>query len=140
MNRERQQQSDVVLMVNNRSYPCHKAILAARSSIFLEKFIADPNLKEAAIEADPLTSKADVEQFLEFLYTGQFNRPLISKQLSLLAKTFEIKTLVKLCDCAQREITMMHLMNLAVQVEPYQLQTHNAVNYGEQLLPTVETR
>ena len=92
-NRE-QQQSDVVLIVNSRPYPCHKAILAARSRVFLDKFITDPNLKEVDITVDPLITDADVDQFLEFVYTGQFTKPLISKQLSLLAKTFEIKTLI----------------------------------------------
>ena len=140
MNRGQQLQLDVILIINRRPYPCHKAILAARSPVLLDKFIADPNLHQLDIEADPLTTDADVHQLLEFVYTGQFTRSLISKQLSQMAMTLEIKTLVELCDCAQREITMTHLMNLAVLIEPYQLQTHNAVNYGEQLLPTVETR
>ena len=61
-----------------------------------------------------------MQQFLEFVYTGQFTKPLISKQLSLLAKTFEIETLIELCNCAQQEMTMTHLMNLAILVEPYQ--------------------
>ena len=66
-NRE-QQQSDVVLIVNGRPYPCHKAILAARSSVFLDKFITDPNLTKVDITVDPLTTNADVKQFLEFVY------------------------------------------------------------------------
>jgi hypothetical protein len=121
MNRDQQQHSDTVLIVNSRSYPCHKAILAARSSVFLEKFKTNPNLNQVNIAANPLTTDADVEQFLEFVYTGQFAiKPVTSKQLLLLAKTFEIKTLVELCDYAQREMTMTHLMNLAVLIEQYQ--------------------
>ena len=134
-----QRQSDVVLLVNNKSFSCHKAILAARSSVFLDKFIANPKLSQEEI-IDPLVTVEVVEQFLEFVYTGQFQLPLISKHLLTLAKTYEVKTLVDLCEYAQREITLIHLMNLAVQVEPYQLQTDNSINYGEELLPTVETR
>ena len=126
----KQQQSDVVVIVNRRPYPCHKAILAARSPVFLDKFKANPNLKEVGIVADPLTSDADVQQFLEFVYTGQSIKPLTSKQLSQLAKTFKVKTLIELCDCAQRDVTMAHMMNLAVQLEPY------LADYD----PTVETR
>ena len=113
-----QRQSDFVLLVNKNSFPCHKAILAARSSVFLNKFIADPNLSQAEI-IDPLATTNDVDQFLEFLYTGQFKKPLISKQLFLLAKSFEVRTLVDLCEYAQREITLVHLMNFAIQEEPF---------------------
>jgi hypothetical protein len=120
LNRVQLQHSDIALIVNNRPYPCHKAILAACSSFFLNKFITDPNLKQVNIEVDPLTTDADVEQFLEFVYTGQFAiKPLIRKQLLQLAKTFEIKTLIELCDYTQQEMTMTQLMNLAVLIEPY---------------------
>ena len=115
--------------------PCHKAILAARSSVFLDKFIADPNLSQVEI-IDPLVTVDDVEQFPEFVYTGQFQLPLISKHLLTLAKTYEVKTLVDLCEYAQREITLIHLMNLAVQLEPYYQQTRGSENY----LPEIDTQ
>ena len=130
-----QRQSDVVLLVNNKSFSCHKAILAARSSVFLDKFIADPNLSQVEI-IDPLVTVDDVEQFPEFVYTGQFQLPLISKHLLTLAKTYEVKTLVDLCEYAQREITLIHLMNLAVQLEPYYQQTRGSENY----LPEIDTQ
>jgi hypothetical protein len=87
-----QQPSDVDLIIKNRSYPCHRAIFSARSPVFLELLKVNPNLIQVHIdEVDPLTTDADVEHFLEFVYTGQlliaeyYNLPLLK-----LAKTFKL--------------------------------------------------
>ena len=42
-------QSDVALLVSKKSFPCHKAIPAARSRVFLDKFTANPNLSQLEI-------------------------------------------------------------------------------------------
>lgn len=76
LNRGQQQHPNIVLIFNNRPYPCHKTILAACSSFFLDKFTTDPNLKKVNIEVDPLTMDADVEQFLEFVYTCHHKKKL----------------------------------------------------------------
>ena len=62
--------SDFTILCRNQAFPCHKAILVSRSSVFrrmLEKQNTSTEKKVEIIHFDPETLK----DFLQFLYTGQ---------------------------------------------------------------------
>ncbi|XP_065205333.1 speckle-type POZ protein B-like [Planococcus citri] len=68
---ENQTLTDVVLSVNGKDYPAHKAILAARSPVFCAMFIH--NTKESELNRVDIEDINDavVEGMLKYVYTGK---------------------------------------------------------------------
>ena len=90
------QLTDVVFQVGDSTFPAHKFVMVARSSVFRAMFEAD--MKEARTgRVQIVDATPDIfEQFLQFLYTGQLAKPA-SKHLGYLAEKYDVKTLSSLC-------------------------------------------
>ena len=88
--------SDVVLTVRGQQFPVHKAILAARSSVFSALFVnevKDPVVQ--TIDVDPDVMK----EALRYIYTGRVrNLESISKELLRVASAYKIDGLQALCE------------------------------------------
>ena len=72
--------SDFLVICKEKSFPCHKAILSARSSVFSNMFTA--NMLEAATgkcEVMDSTPEA-VQQMMDFIYSGEINYASLHKK------------------------------------------------------------
>jgi len=108
------------LLVDGRSFPVHKVVLAARSSVFEAQF----KNKSSAIESEQTIDWVDaqsMEQFLKFIYTGELDGLEIKKnsQLLHLAETYQLKTLEFMGLMASRNIKEDDLGTVALQLEPF---------------------
>lgn len=111
--------TDFKLIVDGRSFPVHKFVLAARSSVFEAQFN-----KSSAIESKhtiDYVNAQSMEQFLKFIYTGELDGLVIKKnsQLLHLAETYQLKTLESLCLMTSRSIKEDDLGTVALQLEPF---------------------
>ncbi len=71
----------------------------------------EAELKEILIES----VDADcMSQFIEFVYTGLLDDPVCSRKLKNLAETYQIKTLIKICEAAAVNIEGNNLASLAL--------------------------
>ncbi len=102
---------DVVLIVKDKKFPAHKAILGARSQVFADKFeMVQPvkdGLHQVRIEtgADPST----MMNFLHFIYTGEPIGTLADEDLKELADRYGLTTLSVLCKHALEEMDSMQM-------------------------------
>lgn len=95
--------TDFALIVKDKKYSVHKAILASRSPVFEAKFEKENNISQSTIDdVEPFV----VEQFLYFLYTGKACKLLANKQLLKLAILYQLKTLENLCQSALIKINV----------------------------------
>lgn len=93
--------SDLELSVGGVKFQAHKAILAARSSVFARMF--DHNMRE---KEDCLVEIADMDpqvmrHFLRFIYTGELGPNLdvqMAKDLFTAADKYEIRELLDFCE------------------------------------------
>jgi hypothetical protein len=104
--------SDFTILCRNEVFPCHKAILVSRSSVFrrmLENIRTSTENKIEIIDCEPETMKA----FLQFLYTGQVKdenydqASYNSTDLLLLADKYNVIGLKKKC-----ELTLANKMHV----------------------------
>lgn len=95
--------TDLVLIVKDKTFRVHKAILASRSPVFESIFEREKDIGRLSIDdAEPSV----VEQFLHFLYTGQTCQMLANRQLLKLANNYQLETLEKLCQSALIKINV----------------------------------
>lgn len=109
--------SDVELVVKNKTFWVHKAVLAARSPVFAKEFKKQDQCakvhKLEIEEKDPLI----VEQFLRFIYTGETNHMLFnSNELMKLADNYQLPTLSSLCRVADKKISALQLARFALDL------------------------
>ena len=88
--------TDVELLTTNGTrFHAHKCILVARSNVFAARFQDD------ATQGDDLEMNfqdaPSLEQFLKFMYTGQLEGA-VSPELLELAKTYNVQSLIFLCE------------------------------------------
>jgi speckle-type POZ protein len=98
--------ADVVLIVKDKTFPAHKAILAARSQVFADEFEKVQPVKDVPhlqIRIDDVET-ATVEKFLHFIYTGEPMGTLADEELLKLADHYQLKTLTGLCQVALSKI------------------------------------
>ena len=106
--------ADVEFIVEDKRFSAHKAILAARSSVFRAEFTKEESKKDNPhqIQIDDVNASS-LEQFLYFVYTGAFlefdytGEPapmLANKDLLKLAGRYQLKTLENLCQVALLEV------------------------------------
>jgi speckle-type POZ protein len=110
-----------ILCKDNKKFSAHKAILAARSPVFLTKFKSEPlqpkNAPLKQITIDDVDSST-VEQFLYFLYTGELKIPmLVNEELLKLALRYQLTTLIELCQIGVHEIDVMQMASFVSNLE-----------------------
>ncbi len=109
---------DVVLIVKDKTFPAHRAILAARSQVFADKFemVQAVNGVRLQIRIDDV-EPSTVEKFLHFIYTGEPMGTLADEELLKLAYRYQLTTLASLCKLAAKKMDstqiakVMHRLN-----------------------------
>ncbi len=104
---------DVELIVKNQTFPVHKAILAARSPVFADKFekvqLVKGGLHQIRIDGvEPST----MENFLHFIYTGELYGKLADGDLLKLADYYQLTTLSVLCKVALKKMEALQITNI----------------------------
>ncbi|XP_014215257.1 speckle-type POZ protein A-like [Copidosoma floridanum] len=91
--------TDFNLVVKGNKFPVHRAILAARSSVFADMF----NKKKAPIEHEFVNVEPDVmKDLLKYLYTGRLKRLIkYLKDFSTIADKYNLRELKSICDKAK---------------------------------------
>jgi len=90
---------------NGKSFPVHKWILAARSTVVAALLSEDENEVIMGCSIDVMN------QFIKFIYTGEFEG-LGSQELMQVTAKYEIKTLQDLCQTAIKEISFNEINSL----------------------------
>ena len=125
--------ADVEFVVKGKTISAHKAILAARSPVFAAEFTKEQPAGDASgNQSGPSSNKrkrrndglhqiridgvkpSTVEEFLDFIYTGESVSSLANEELLKLAVKYKLKTLIRLCRAALMAIDatqMAKLMN-----------------------------
>ena len=89
--------TDIELIVADRTFPAHKAIVAARSPVFGAMFRSDmieSRTNRVNIDdTDPFT----FEVFLKFVYTGKLDCSSFSPQLLQIADKYQVESLKLFC-------------------------------------------
>jgi hypothetical protein len=98
--------ADVELIVKDKTFFVHKAILAARSPVFADKFekkqpAGRNGLHQIRIDG---VEPSSVEKLLYFIYTGEPKGTLEDGELLKLANYYQLTTLSSLCQHAVRKI------------------------------------
>jgi hypothetical protein len=98
--------ADVEFVVKDKSFPAHKAILAARSPTFADEFEKIQPGKDGLhqiqieIEAEPST----ILNFLHFIYTGESLGTLADEKLFQLAHRYDPATLNTIGEISKMEM------------------------------------
>jgi hypothetical protein len=105
--------TDVVLIVKDKSFPAHKAILAARSPVFADEFERVRPVKGGPhqIRIDGVEPSV-VENFLHFIYTGEPMGTLADEGLLMLAEYYQLTTLSGLCKVALKKMDALQITNI----------------------------
>jgi hypothetical protein len=111
--KNQQNLADVEVIVKDKTFFVHKAILAARSRVFAAEFSKEKPGKDGPHQVrldgvEPTT----VENFLYFVYTGEPKGTLANEELLKLANQYSLTTLLGLCQNAQKEITAAQMSKL----------------------------
>ncbi len=104
--------TDFELICGGKSYPVHKFVLAARSPVFSAILGSGIRLLKT-----PYVEAACMEQFLKFIYYGELEGAAQNGQLIKLAETYQIKTLIELCQIASHDIIRGELAAMASELK-----------------------
>jgi speckle-type POZ protein len=108
--KSQQNLADVELIVKDRVFHVHKAILAARSPVFAEKFEKkQPGRNGPHQIRINGVEPSSVENFLYFIYTGESMGTLGDKELLKLADHYQLNTLTGLCRVALKEMDAIQM-------------------------------
>ena len=100
--------SDFEIVCQDKSFPCHKAVLAARSEVFKTMLNNDgEEAKKNCLVIEDFENE-EVGQLLQFIYTGILKEDdAIGTELLLLADKYDLPDLVNLCEVAlAKDITL----------------------------------
>jgi speckle-type POZ protein len=103
--------ADVELIVKDKSFPVHKAILAARSPVFADEFEKVQPEVPHQIRLDGV-EPSTVEKFLHFIYTGEPMGTLEDEVLLKLAVHYHLSTLASLCHDALKTIDALQIASI----------------------------
>jgi speckle-type POZ protein len=111
--KSQQNLADVEFVVKDKTFPAHRAILAARSQMFAAEFKKKQPVNDVPHQiridgVDPST----VENFLHFVYTGEPMGTLEDEELLKLADHYQLTTLTSLCKVALKKMDSMQMANL----------------------------
>jgi speckle-type POZ protein len=126
--------ADVEFVVKGKTISAHKAILAARSPVFAAIFTKEQTVGDASKnQTEPNSNKrkrrndglhqiridgvkpSTVEEFLDFIYTGESVSSvssLANEELLKLAVKYKLKTLIRLCRAALMAIDATQMAKL----------------------------
>jgi hypothetical protein len=112
--------ADVVFIVKDKTFPAHKAILAARSPVFAAEFekVQAVNGVRLQIRIDDV-EPATVEKFLHFIYTGEPMGTLADEELLNLADHVQLKTLASLCKLAAKKMDSTQMAKVRQRLNIY---------------------
>jgi speckle-type POZ protein len=111
--KSQQNLADLEFVVKDKTFPAHRAILAARSQMFADEFE-----NKQMVKGDPHQIRIDgvepstVENFLHFIYTGEPIGTLADEELLKLADHYQLKILTSLCKVALKKMDSMEMANL----------------------------
>jgi hypothetical protein len=108
--KNQQNLADVEFVVKDKTFPAHKAILAARSQMFADEFEevqAGIGVRHQ-IRIDDV-ELSTVENFLHFIYTGEPMGTLADEELLKLADHYQLKTLSSLCKLAAKKMDSIQM-------------------------------
>jgi hypothetical protein len=102
--------ADVELIVKDKTFFAHAAILASRSRVFAAEFKKIKPVKDVTYQiwidgVEPST----VENFLHFIYTGEPMGTLADEELLKLADHYQLTTLSSLCKLALKKIGALQM-------------------------------
>ncbi len=97
---------------DGKSFPVHKFILAARSTVFAALFIVEEFEPNHAMDC----TEIEMNQLIKFVYTGELEGP-VSHELMQLAVTYKIETLEKICKSSLNEVSMDLIAMLALHLD-----------------------
>ena len=93
--------SDFEIVCQDKSFPCHKAVLAARSEVFKKMLNTDGEEAKKNCLVIKDFENEQVGQLLQFIYTGSLNEEdSIGTDLLLLADKYDLPDLVHICEVA----------------------------------------
>jgi hypothetical protein len=104
--------TDVELIVKDKTFGAHKAILAARSYVFASEF---EKLSFLPVKDGPHRIRIDdvkpstVEKFLHFIYTGEPLGTMADEELLKLANQYGLRSLSRLCRVALKKIEVTQM-------------------------------
>lgn len=108
--------TDFEIIADGKRFPVHKYMLAARSPVFAAKFKKEKN---GAVEEIHWIDAASVNQFINFIYTGQLDGSQLNlEHLMRLALSYEITTLEKLCQAASHTIDLDQMVSFGMKSIP----------------------
>lgn len=98
---ENRDNADVVILVNDKEFPVHRAILAARSSVFATVFKGrtekGKKIKQLNITDEALNENV-VREMLRYIYTGKCeDLDTLAEGLLVAARKYELNGLKKIC-------------------------------------------
>jgi hypothetical protein len=109
--KSQQNMADIELIVKDKSFPVHKAILAARSRVFAAEFERlQPDVPQQ-IRIDGV-EPSTAEKFLHFIYTGEPMGTLEDEVLLMLAEHYKLATLANLCVDALKTIDALKIASI----------------------------
>jgi hypothetical protein len=104
--------TDVEFVVKDKTFPAHRAILAARSPVFaaeFEKVQLDVPQQIRIDNVEPST----VLNFLHFIYTGEPIGTFADEELLKLAAIYQLTILVGLCKLALKKRSAMQMAKVS---------------------------
>jgi hypothetical protein len=104
---------DVEFLVQDKTFPAHRAILAARSPVFADKFEKKKPGKDGLhhIRIDGV-EPSTMENFLHFIYTGEPIGTFADEELLKLADHYQLATLASLCQLAAKKVNALQITNI----------------------------
>jgi hypothetical protein len=103
--------ADIELIVKDKTFPAHRAILAARSQVFAAEFERIQLDVPQQIRIDGV-EPSTVEKFLHFIYTGEPMGTLEDEVLLKLADHYQLATLADLCRDALKTIDALQIASI----------------------------
>ncbi len=92
--------ADVQFVCGGATFPCHRAVLAARSSVFKAMFFGQGDYKEretGRVTIDGFEAE-EVKQFLRFVYSGECKFDKVDPwRILKLADMYDVQMLNKIC-------------------------------------------
>jgi hypothetical protein len=109
--------ADVEFVVKGKTFPAHKAILAARSPVFAAEFTKEQQGNDQPVQIQINgVGPSTVEQFLHFIYTGESMGTFANEELLKLSDEYRLTTLSRLCKVALEKIKPMQMVKLATNL------------------------
>ena len=117
--------ADVTIVCGDKTFKCHKLILASRSPVFKTMFDADMKEKEAgSVEIKNMTPEV-LENMLKYIYTSEApDIDALTQELFAAAEQYQLEKLKELCEaklCSKIEVA--NCIEILVLADLYQATT-----------------